>query len=162
MSIAGGAIGLIGGGLLTTYALVAVGAVRQRVPSAPRSRWPPRGCWPSRRAAAAGSTCPARSRHRRGHRPGLRGLISAATTPDGVSHWGDAKVLASLAAAVVLLAAFAVTETRSRYALLPVRLLRDRNPHRRPAELRRGGQSSSSACSSSSPCSCRPPGDTPP
>jgi hypothetical protein len=55
------------------------------------------------------------------------GLISAATSPDGVSHWGDAKVIASLAAAAVLLAAFAVIETRSRYALLPVRLLRDRN-----------------------------------
>ena len=55
------------------------------------------------------------------------GLISAATSPNGVSHWGDAKVLASLAAAAVLLAAFAVIETRSRYALLPVRLLRDRN-----------------------------------
>jgi hypothetical protein len=55
------------------------------------------------------------------------GLVSAATTPDGVSHWGDAKVLASLAAAAVLLAAFAVIETRSPQALLPVRLLRDRN-----------------------------------
>jgi hypothetical protein len=54
------------------------------------------------------------------------GLISAATTPDGVSHWGDAKVLASLSAAVVLLAAFAVIETRSPNALLPIRLLRDR------------------------------------
>src|SRR6266567_3246159 len=41
------------------------------------------------------------------------GLISAATSPDGVSHWGDAKVIASLAAAAVLLAAFAVIETRS-------------------------------------------------
>jgi hypothetical protein len=54
------------------------------------------------------------------------GLISAATTPNGVSHWGDAKVLASLAAAAVLLAAFAVIETRSPQALLPIRLLRDR------------------------------------
>src|SRR5713101_4357682 len=55
------------------------------------------------------------------------GLSSAAASPDGVSHWGDAKVLASLAAAAVLLAAFAVIETRSPQALLPVRLLRDRN-----------------------------------
>jgi hypothetical protein len=36
-------------------------------------------------------------------------------------------VIASLAAAAVLLAAFAVIETRSSQALLPVRLLRDRN-----------------------------------
>jgi hypothetical protein len=55
------------------------------------------------------------------------GLVSAATSPDGVSYSGDAKVVASLAAAAVLLAAFTVIETRSRYALLPVRLLRDRN-----------------------------------
>jgi len=55
------------------------------------------------------------------------GLSNAATTPDGVSHWGDAKVVVSLAAAAVLLAAFAVIETRSRYALLPMRLLRSRD-----------------------------------
>ena len=55
------------------------------------------------------------------------GLSNAATTPNGVSHWGDAKVVVSLAAAAVLLAAFAVIETRSRYALLPMRLLRSRD-----------------------------------
>src|SRR4029450_6989901 len=55
------------------------------------------------------------------------GLITAATSPNGVSHWGDAKVIASLTAAAVLLAAFAVIETRTPQALLPLRLLRDRN-----------------------------------
>ena len=55
------------------------------------------------------------------------GLSNAATSPDGTSHWGDATVVVSLASAVVLLAAFAVIETRSRHALLPPRLLRDRN-----------------------------------
>ena len=40
----------------------------------------------------------------------MYGLSNAATTPDGISHWGDAKVVASLAAAAVLLAAFAVIE----------------------------------------------------
>jgi EmrB/QacA subfamily drug resistance transporter len=55
------------------------------------------------------------------------GLSNAATTPDGVSHWGDAKVIASLAAAAVLLASFVVIETRSRSALLPMRLLRSRD-----------------------------------
>jgi len=55
------------------------------------------------------------------------GLSNAATTPNGVSHWGDSKVIASLAAAAVLLAAFAVIETRSRDPLLPVRVLRNRN-----------------------------------
>src|SRR5262249_22191321 len=67
-----------------------------------------------------------------GYRPG-----SAAPPPHRVSHWGDAKVVASLAAAAVLLAAFAVIETRSPQPLLPVRLLRDRN--RTGAYLSYGG-----------------------
>ncbi|HWN35705.1 MAG TPA: MFS transporter [Pseudonocardia sp.] len=126
MSIAGGAIGLIGGGLLTTYAswrwvlfvnvpigaAVALAAPRVLAES-PRRRG--RFDLPGAITGTGGVTAL------------VYGLISAATTPDGVSHWGDAKVLASLAAAVVLLAAFAVIETRSRYALLPVPLLRDRN-----------------------------------
>jgi hypothetical protein len=126
MSIAGGAIGLIGGGLLTTYvswrwvlfvnvpigAAVALAAPRVLAES-PRRRG--RFDLPGAITGTAGVTAL------------VYGLISAATSPDGVSHWGDAKVVASLAAAAVLLAAFAVIETRSRYALLPVRLLRDRN-----------------------------------
>jgi hypothetical protein len=48
------------------------------------------------------------------------GLSNAATSPDGVSHWGDAKVVASLAASGVLLASFAVIEARSQHALLPL------------------------------------------
>jgi len=55
------------------------------------------------------------------------GLSNAATTPDGVSHWGDAKVVASLAAAAVLLVAFAVIEARSSHPLLPFRVLRNRD-----------------------------------
>jgi predicted MFS family arabinose efflux permease len=55
------------------------------------------------------------------------GLSNAGTGQDGISHWGDAKVVAALTAGAVLLAAFAVVETRSRDALLPVRLLRSRD-----------------------------------
>jgi hypothetical protein len=55
------------------------------------------------------------------------GLSSAATSQNGVSHWGDTKVIASLAAAAVLLAAFAVIEVRSTHALLPIRVLRSRD-----------------------------------
>src|SRR5207247_3660648 len=55
------------------------------------------------------------------------GLSNAATSPDGTSHWGDTNVLAALTAGVVLLAAFAVIEARSRHALMPVRLLRNRD-----------------------------------
>src|SRR5258706_9401060 len=125
MSIAGGAIGLIGGGLLTTYASwrwvlfvnVPIGAA----------------------VALAAPRVLAETPRRRGRfdLPGaitgtggiaalVYGLISAAASPDGVSHWGDAKVVASLTAAVVLLAAFAVIETRSPNALLPGRLPPDR------------------------------------
>jgi EmrB/QacA subfamily drug resistance transporter len=55
------------------------------------------------------------------------GLSSAATTANGVSHWGDTKVLVSLAAAVVLLLSFVFIESRSKHALLPLRIFRDRD-----------------------------------
>ena len=55
------------------------------------------------------------------------GLSSAATSPNGVSHWGDTKVIVSLVAAVVLLVAFGFIEARSRHALVPMRVLRSRD-----------------------------------
>src|SRR5262247_2236454 len=125
MSIAGGAIGLIGGGLLTTYASwrwvlfvnVPIGAaVALAAPRVLAETPRRRGAFdlPGALTGTAGVTAL------------VYGLISAATSPDGVSHWGDAKVAAALSAAAVLLAAFAVIETRSTQALLPLRLLRDR------------------------------------
>jgi predicted MFS family arabinose efflux permease len=54
-------------------------------------------------------------------------LSHAAADRAGASHWGDANLVAALAAATVLLAAFAVIEARSRHGLLPVRLLADRD-----------------------------------
>ena len=66
------------------------------------------------------------------------GLSNAATSPDGVSHWGDIRVVASLSAAVVLLAAFAAMEVRSRDPLVPLHLLRSRD---------RSGASASTTCS---------------
>jgi predicted MFS family arabinose efflux permease len=55
------------------------------------------------------------------------GLSKAATGADGVSHWGDAQVVASLAASVVLLVSFVLIERRSSHPLLPMRVLADRN-----------------------------------
>ena len=55
------------------------------------------------------------------------GLSSASTGQAGVSHWADPKVIASLAAAVVLLAAFVITEARSSHPLMPLRILADRS-----------------------------------
>ena len=127
MSVAGGAVGLIAGGLLTTYASwrwvlfvnvpigLAVGPGRaagaRRVARGSRGRFDLPGAITGTGGLAAL----------------VYGLSNAATSPDGVSHWGDAKVVASLAASVVLLAAFAVIEARSKHPLLPLRLLRDRD-----------------------------------
>jgi EmrB/QacA subfamily drug resistance transporter len=126
MSVAGSVVGLIAGGLLVTYASwrwvffvnVPIGAVTAL--AAPRvlgesARQRGRFDLPGAITGTAGVAAL------------VYGLSNAATTPDGVSHWGDAKVVASLAAAAALLAAFAVIELRSRQALLPVRLLRSRD-----------------------------------
>jgi EmrB/QacA subfamily drug resistance transporter len=126
MSVAGGAIGLLAGGLLTAYASwrwvlfvnVPIGAaVALAAPRVLRETPRRRGRFdlPGAITGTAGVAAL------------VYGLSNAATSPNGVSHWGDAKVVAALAAAAVLLAAFAVAEARSRHALLPVRLLRDRN-----------------------------------
>lgn len=55
------------------------------------------------------------------------GLSKAATGADGISHWGDAQVVASLTTAVVLIVSFVLIEMRSSHPLLPIRVLADRN-----------------------------------
>jgi EmrB/QacA subfamily drug resistance transporter len=126
MSIGGAAVGLMAGGLLTTYlswrwvlfANVPIGIATALL--APRVL--------------------AESRRRRGRFdfPGaitstlglaalVYGLTSAATSQNGTSHWGDSKVIISLTAAVVLLAAFIVIEARSEHALMPLRIFRNRD-----------------------------------
>jgi EmrB/QacA subfamily drug resistance transporter len=126
MSAAGGAVGLLAGGLLVTYVSwrwvlfvnvpIGVGAAFAALvvlPGAPgtRGRFDLGGAITGTGGVAAL----------------VYGLSNAATSPDGTSHWGDANVLATLTAGVVLLTAFAVIETRSRHALMPVRLLRSRD-----------------------------------
>jgi MFS family permease len=126
MSVAGGAVGLIAGGMLTTYAswrwvlFVNVPIGLAAALAAPRvlgesNRYRGRFDLPGAITGTGGLAAL------------VYGLSSAAATPDGVSHWGDAKVVASLASAAVLLAAFAVIEARSNHSLLPMRLLADRN-----------------------------------
>ncbi len=126
MSVAGGAVGLIVGGLLTTYAtwrwvlfvnvpigiLVALAAPRVLGESERR-----RGRF-DLPGAITGTV---------GVAALVYGLSNAATTPDGVSHWGDTKVVASLATAVVSLVAFSIIEARSEHALVPMRVLRSRD-----------------------------------
>jgi len=126
MSIGGAAIGLIAGGLLTTYAswrwvlfvnvpigiIVALVAPRAFAETA-RSRG--RFDLPGAITATLGLASL------------VYGLSNAATSPNGVSHWGDTKVVASLAAAVVLLLSFVIIESRSRHALMPLRIFRNRD-----------------------------------
>jgi EmrB/QacA subfamily drug resistance transporter len=126
MSVAGGAVGLIAGGLLVQFAswrwvffvnvpiglLVAFMATRV-LPESDRRRG--RFDLPG---AITGSL---------GIASLVYGLSNAATSINGVSHWGDTKVIVSLAAAAVLLVAFGIIETRSKHALMPIRVLRSRN-----------------------------------
>jgi EmrB/QacA subfamily drug resistance transporter len=126
MSGVGGAVGLIAGGLLVTYAswrwvlfvnvpigtaaaLAALGVL------AGGARRPGRLDLPGAITGSGGITAL------------VYGLSSAASSPDGTSHWGDPKTVAALTAGAVLLAAFAVIEARGRHALLPLRLLRSRD-----------------------------------
>ena len=127
MSIGGAAVGLIAGGLLTTYASwrwvlfvnVPIGIVVALL--APRvlaeSARQPAPVRPARRD----------HRHARAGRCSCTACPTRPPAPDGVSHWGDTKVVASLAAAVVLLVSFVIIESRSKHALMPLRIFRNRD-----------------------------------
>jgi EmrB/QacA subfamily drug resistance transporter len=126
MSIAGAAVGLIAGGLLTSYLSwrwvlfvnVPIGIVVALVA--------PRVLGESHRHLGR-FDLPGAITGTLGLAALVYGLTSAATTPNGVSHWGDTKVVVSLTAAVVLLASFIVIEARSKHALMPLRIFRNRN-----------------------------------
>ena len=126
MSVAGGAVGLIAGGLLVQYlnwrwvffvnvpiGLVIAALATRVLPESQRRR----GAF-DLPGAITGSL---------GLASLVYGLSSAATSPNGVSHWGDTKVIVSLVAAVVLLVAFGFIEVRSKHALVPMRVLRSRD-----------------------------------
>jgi predicted MFS family arabinose efflux permease len=126
MSVSGAAVGLIAGGLLVNYlnwrwvlfvnvpigVLVALLAPRVLGESERR-----RGNF-DLPGAITGSL---------GLAALVYGLSNAATDSHGVSHWSDTKVVASLVAAVVLLASFGFIEARSKHALVPIRVLRSRD-----------------------------------
>jgi EmrB/QacA subfamily drug resistance transporter len=126
MSIAGGAVGLLASGLLLTYLDwrwvffvnvpigLAVALLAPRVLGESERR---RGRF-DLPGAITGSL---------GLGALVYGLSSAATSPNGVSHWGDTKVIVSLVAAVVLLVSFGFIEVRSKSALVPIRVLRSRD-----------------------------------
>jgi EmrB/QacA subfamily drug resistance transporter len=126
MSIAGGAVGLIAGGLLVSFLSwrwvffvnvpigLAVALLAPRVLGESERR---RGRF-DLPGAITGSL---------GLAALVYGLSSAATSPNGASHWGDTKVIVSLAAAAVLLVTFGWIEVRSKHSLVPLRVLRSRD-----------------------------------
>ncbi len=126
MSVAGGAVGLLAGGLLVTFLSwrwvffvnvpigLAVALLAPRVLGESQRR---RGRF-DLPGAITGSL---------GLAALVYGLSNAATSPNGVSHWGDTKVIVSLVAAAVLLVAFGFIEVRSPHALMPLRVLRSRD-----------------------------------
>jgi EmrB/QacA subfamily drug resistance transporter len=126
MSGAGGAAGLLAGGLLVAYASwrwvlfvnvpIGIAVALAALTALPgTARRPGRLDLPGAITGTGGVTAL------------VYGLSNAATSPDGTSHWGDAKVVTTLTAGAVLLAAFALVETHSRQPLLPLRLLRQRD-----------------------------------
>src|ERR1700759_1718181 len=126
MSSGGLAIGLMAGGLLTTYLSwrwvlfvnVPIGAIVALI--APRAL----ADSPRRRGSF---DFPGAITSTLGVAALVYGLTSAATSQNGVSHWGDTKVIVALTAAAALLAAFIVIEARSEHALMPLRIFRNRD-----------------------------------
>src|SRR6201996_1079243 len=126
MSVAGGAVGLLAGGLLVSYVswrwvffvnvpIGIAGALAARAVLPAGGRRPGRFDLPGIITGTGGVAAL------------VYGLSNAATGQDGTSHWTDPTVVAALAGGAVALAAFVVIESRTRQALLPLRLLCDRN-----------------------------------
>ena len=143
MSGAGGAIGLLLGGILTTYVSwrwvlfvnVPIGiAVLVLAPHRPGVVGP---------AQERVSTYPASSPARRGWRCWSTASRTRPPGSDGVSHWGRLAAVASLAAAVMLLVSF----VRDRAAQQPSRAAAA------PAASRRRRARTSSRCCSARRCS---------
>ncbi len=126
MSIGGAAVGLLAGGLLTTYASwrwvlfvnVPIGLVTALIA--------PRALTESQRHAGR-FDLPGAITGTLGLGALVYGLSEAAASGTGGSNWGDPKVLVSLCAAVVLLATFVIIEARSPHALMPLRIFRNRD-----------------------------------
>ena len=126
MSGGGAAVGLIAGGLLTTYlswrwvlfvnvpiGIVTAIVARYVLPESERRRG--RFDLPGAITVTAGVALL------------VYGLSNASTDQQGVSHWADGKVVVSLIASAVLLTAFGLIEWRSRHALMPLRILANRS-----------------------------------
>ena len=123
MSVAGSAIGLIAGGMLVTY-ISWRWVLFVNVPLGVAAAWGARAVLPAVASRPGRIDIPGAITGTGAMAALVYGLSQA---DNGTSHWADANVIAALAGGAALLAAFAVIETRSPHALLPVRLLRNRN-----------------------------------
>jgi MFS family permease len=122
----GGGVGVVAGGLLTTYAswrwvffvnvplgfALALGA-RYVLPES--QRYPRRWDLPGAVTGTAGFALL------------IYGLTRGATGPDGLSHWADTATILALTGAAAALAAFVAIEARSAQPLLPLWIFADRN-----------------------------------
>lgn len=127
MSGGGAAVGLVAGGLLTTY-LSWRWVLFVNVPiGIAVALLTPYVIGTSERRRGSGFDLPGAIAATGGVALLVYGLSNASTGQSGVSHWGDLKVIVSLAASAALLATFAFIETRSKHALLPVRVLANRS-----------------------------------
>jgi EmrB/QacA subfamily drug resistance transporter len=126
VSIAGAAVGLLAGGILTTYASwrwvffvnVPIGiivALMARWVLGESERHSGRFDLPGAITGTAGLAAL------------VYGLSSAAATGSGGSHWTEPKVIGSLVASVVLLVTFVLIESRSKHALMPLRIFSNRD-----------------------------------
>jgi EmrB/QacA subfamily drug resistance transporter len=126
MSGGGAAVGLVAGGLLTTYLswrwvlfvnvpIGIVTALLARYVITDSSRRTGKFDLPGAIAVTSGVALL------------VYGLSNASTDQAGVSHWGDPKVIISLVASVLLLAGFGFIEARSKHALMPPRILANRS-----------------------------------
>ena len=125
-SAAGGAVGLLVGGLLTTYANwrwvffvnVPVGILLAML--AP-------GVFAASQRIAGRFDLPGALSGASGLALLVYGISHATTDQRGVSHWGDAATIGTLVAAGLLLVTFVIIEWRSSHALMPLRIFADRN-----------------------------------
>ena len=126
MSGGGAAVGLIAGGLLTTYLSwrwvlfvnVPIGVLTAAAAPFVLTESPRRRGRFDLAGAITGTS---------GVVLLVYGLTNAGTDQSGVSHWADAKVLASVGAAIVLLAGFVLIEQRSARPLMPLRIFASRS-----------------------------------
>jgi EmrB/QacA subfamily drug resistance transporter len=122
----GGGVGVVAGGLLTTYAswrwvffvnvplgLALTLGARYMLPESQRHqrRWDLPG-------AVTGTA---------GFGLLIYGLTRGATGPEGISHWGDPATVLTLAGAGAALVVFVASEARSAQPLLPLWIFADRN-----------------------------------